>query len=81
MNRAVLGGDEIIIAWVIVREVNRETASVEELHASGLLLANSTCIYIFLVGVCLTFELFQVCVLETFLHGPFNDTAIAGDRD
>ena len=81
MNRAVLGGDEVVIAWVIVREVNRETSSVEELHASGLLLANGACIHILLVGVCLTFELFQVCVLETLLHGPFNDTAIAGDRD
>ena len=77
MNRAVLGGDEVVIAWVIVREVNRETSSVEELHASGLLLANSTCIYIFLIGVCLTFELFQVRVLETLFHGPLNDAAIA----
>ena len=68
MNRAVLSCDEVVIARVIVWEVNRETSSIEELHASGLLLANSTCIYIFLVGVCLTFELFQVRVLETLLH-------------
>ena len=81
MNRAVLSGHEVIIARVIVREVNRETTGVDERHAAGLCLANGTSIHILLIGVCLTFELFQVCVLETFFHGPLNDAAISRDRD
>ena len=58
VNRAVLSGYEVVITWVICREVNRETSGVDERHATGLLLGNGTCIYIFLVGIGLTLELF-----------------------
>lgn len=57
MDRAVLSGDKVVVTSVVVREVNGETTSIDEGHATCFLLADSASVDILLIRVSLALEL------------------------
>lgn len=82
VNGAVFGGSEVSdVALVVLGEVDRETARVDESHAAALFLGFGSSVDILLVGVCFPLQLHELCVLETFPQGPLDDLAVARNRD
>ena len=76
MNSAIFSGNKVISSDSIFREIDSQTASFDECHAAVFLLDFSASVYIFLVRICLSFKLLELCQLESLLHGPFNDSTI-----
>lgn len=69
MDGAIFSGSEVVHAifpssnW----EVERKTSCVNKSHAS-FLFPFYTLEDVFLVGVSLSFQLHELCILKTFLH-------------
>lgn len=81
MDGAVFSCREIVVIRV-GREINGETTRHYEGHTAGLLLRYvSTRVDVLLIGVCFPLEYFQLSEFEAFLHRPFNNAAITGDRN
>ena len=78
MDCAVLCRREIDHAVFGCWEVNRETTSVDEGHAT-LLVTLDTTEDVLLVGVSLPLKLHQLSELESLLHAPLDDTTVTGD--
>lgn len=80
MDAAVFCGSEINHSVLCCREVYAETTCIDEGHATLLISFNSSK-DIFLVWIRLSFKLHQLSELKAFLHWPFDNSAIARDRD
>lgn len=63
MNSAIFSGNKVIASDGIFREIDGQTTSFDECHAAVFLLDFSASVYIFLVGICLSFELLELCQL------------------
>ena len=63
VHRTVLSGDEIVVTSIIHGEVDGKATGVDKCHTARFLLIDSAGINIFLVGICLSFELLQVAIL------------------
>ena len=81
VDGAVFCRHEVVVAGVVDWEVDRETSSVDESHATGLLLVDCAGVDVLLVRIRLTLQLLQVAVLEALLHGPFDDATVTRNRD
>ena len=77
VDGAVFCRHEVVVAGVVDWEVDRKTTSVDEGHATSLLLVDCASVDVLLVRVRLAFQLLQVAVLEALLHGPFDDAAVS----
>ena len=63
MDSAIFSGNKVIASDGIFREIDGQTTSFDECHAAVFLLDFSASVYIFLVGICLSFELLELCQL------------------
>lgn len=77
MHTAVFSGHKVIASFALGREVNRQTASVDERHASALLVSLRASIHVFLVRVGFALQLLEFGKLKALLHGPLNNTPVA----
>ena len=77
MDSSVLGSDEVVTADCVFWEVNGQTTCFDERHATVFLLDFSATVHIFLVRVCLSFELLQLSEFEPLFHRPLDDSAIS----
>jgi len=82
MNGAFLSRGEVVnVLLTILGEVNRQTTSVNEGHATTFLLGLSAGIGILSVWVSLTLKLHKLGVFETLAEGPLDNLTITGDGD
>lgn len=79
MDGAIFSGGEIVdTSLVVLREVDGETSSVDEGHATALLFSLGTSVNL-VIRVGLPLELHQFDELKTLLHGPLDDSSVARD--
>ena len=79
MNGAVLGGSEVYHSVLSLREVDAESACVDERHVA-LLVALDAAEHVLLVGVSLALQLHQLRELEPLLHAPLDHAPVTRHR-
>jgi hypothetical protein len=83
MDRAIFGGSEILKTMFMLREVNTQTSSLDESHASFLFLfiSRSTTEHFFLIRISLSFQLSELKQLKSSLHVPVDNSSVSGNSN